>query len=262
MDETPVEQGLDAEDVPPEAPAAEAPDVEPGETPETPEESGAKPAGKPDGIQRRFDELTRKRHEAEREAAYWKGKAEGRTPEPAAAPQPEARPHQDQYQSYEEYIEALTDWKLSERLTAERARLHQEREAQTVVQGFEAEMKSAREKHADFDAVVFNPDLRVSETMRDAIVHSEDGANLAYYLGQHPEEAARIAALAPMAQVLAMGRLQASLDARATTRVAPTSNAPAPISPVKASAPSPTGLREDLPIGDWMRRRNAELHKR
>ncbi len=269
MDEnTPVaEQGLEADDTLPAAEAAAAPEVDPrireeGETPDTPEEPGAKPAEKPDGVQKRIDELTRRRYEAEREAAFWRGKAEGGV-KPSDTPDTEAKPKQEAYDSYESYIEAVTDWKLSERLNIERARMQQESQAQTVAQGFDAQVQTARAKHADFDTVVYNEDLRISETMRDAMLHSENGASLAYHLGTHPEEAARISGLPPMVQVMAMGRLQAKLEAKAAPAAPAPSNAPAPITPVRASAPSTTtGLREDLPIGDWMRRRTAELRKR
>lgn len=123
-------------------------------------------------------------------------------------------------------------------------------------------MSRAREKHADFDQVVYNPDLKITETMREVVLQSEDGASLAYHLGQHPEEAARIANLQPTAQILAIGRLQAKLEAKAAPAAPVPSTAPAPITPVKAGAPAHAGLREDLSIGDWMRRREAELRKR
>ena len=260
-----VTQGLDADDQLPKAPAAEAPEVDPGETTETPEDSGAKPAEKPDGIQRRIDELTRKRHEAQREAAYWRGQAEAGVSKPETAPA-EAEPKQEAFQSYEEYLRAVARWEVSQSLAVERTRLRQEHQAQTVAQGFDAQVKTAREKHADFDAVVYNEDLQISETMRDCMLHAEGGAALAYHLGQNPEEAARIAGLPQNAQIIEIGalvgmrRLQAKLKANPTIPVP--SNAPAPITPVRASAPATTGLRETLSIGDWMQRRNAELRKR
>lgn len=266
MEETlPVEditQGEPADETLPEAPATEAPD--PGE-PEPVEETNAKPVEKPDGVQKRIDQLTRARHDAEREAAYWRGKVEGGAVKPSdTAAAAEAEPQQEKFESYEAYLKALARWEVSQTLAVERTRMREESQAQTVAQGFDAQVKAAREKHADFDAVVYNEDLRISETMRDAMIHTENGAALAYHLGTHPEEAARIANLPPMVQVMAMGRLQARLEAKAQPQpAAPApSNAPAPISPVKASAPATTGLREDLPIGDWMKRRQAELRKR
>lgn len=254
-----VDQGESAEETLPEAPAPEAPD--PGDEPV--EETNAQPVEKPDGIQKRIDKLTRARYEAEREAAYWRGKAEGGGPVSYddTAHDPTGKPSQEQFESYEQYLEALTDWKLSARLDVERERLYQEQQVQTAVRGYEAQVQAVRGKHADFDAVVYNPDLPVSETMRDAILQSVDGAALAYHLGQHPEEARRIANLHPMAQVMAIGRIQASIEAQAA-RGPSASNAPAPITPVRASAPGHTGLREDLSIVDWMKRRNADLRKR
>lgn len=282
MEETetlPVEdetQGPTTEPTPVE-PVTTASEVDPrireeGETPETPEAADAKSVEKPDGVQKRFDELTRAKYDALREAAYWKGKAEGGAVKPElTAPDAEAKPKQDQYESYEAYIEAVTDWKLTARLTAERSRMREEDQAQTAAKGFEAQVSRAREKHADFDAVVYSQDLQISETMRETLLQSEDGASLAYHLGQNPEEAARIASLPERAQIMAIGRLQAKLEAPALP-AAPgyqhagagpaLSKAPQPIQPLKAGAPVHHGLREDLPIGDWMRRRTAELQRR
>ncbi|MGH8758328.1 MAG: hypothetical protein ACREVW_02250 [Burkholderiales bacterium] len=258
-DNTPDEQGLEADDQSTASEAGAAPEVDEGET-ETSEDSGAKPAEKPDGIQRRIDELTRKRYEAEREASYWRGKAEGHKPEAAQA-QAEAEPQQESYESYEEYVRAVARWEVSQSLATERTRIEHEHRAQAAVRDYDTRAQAVREKHADFDQVVYNPDLAVSEIMRDAILRSEDGAKLAYHLGQHPEEAAHIANMEPFGQVMAIGRLAAKLDAKPRPTAA-ASSAPAPITPVKASAPATTGLREDLSVDDWMRRRHAQLRKR
>jgi hypothetical protein len=37
---------------------------------------------------------------------------------------------------------------------------------------------------------------------------------------------------------------------------------PAPIRPVRKPAPTATGLSDDLPIEEWMKRRNAHLRKK
>lgn len=56
-------------------------------------------------------------------------------------------------------------------------------------EGFQARAAVAREKYPHFDAVVFNPDLSITEPMRDRITASDRGPEIAYYLGLHPEEA-------------------------------------------------------------------------
>ena len=66
-----------------------------------------------------------------------------------------------------------------------------------------------REKVPDFDAVVHNPNLTVTPVMADAIRESGRGAEIAYFLGKNPAEAARIASLPPFPrrpQLLALKR--------------------------------------------------------
>lgn len=262
-DTTPAEQGLETEPVIPTSdPVEEAPEVEPGEKSETPpEEPGAKPAEKHTGVQKRIDELTRARHEAERKAAYWEGKASAQPVAETETDPAEARPNQDAYQSYEEYIEALADWKVSTRIKTERARILEEAQQKTVAERFEVQVKSAREKHADFDHVALGDHWLPTGDLADAIRQSNDGAEQAYLLGAHflekPEEWARIANLgSTTAQVLAIGRLQAKLEAKPSPHT--TSNAPAPITPVRASDGTFSKDPEKIPGGldgdaEWFR---------
>ena len=75
----------------------------------------------------------------------------------------------------------------------------------------EAWLATGREKYPDFDTVVLNPELSITETMRDLIVLSEVSPDIAYYLGHHPAEARTIALRSPVAQAHAFGRIAAGL---------------------------------------------------
>ncbi len=77
----------------------------------------------------------------------------------------------------------------------------------------EAWLATGREKFPDFDAVVLNRQLSITETMRDLIVLSELGHDIAYYLGHHPAEARTIALRSPVAQAHAFGRIEAKIAA-------------------------------------------------
>jgi len=70
-----------------------------------------------------------------------------------------------------------------------------------------------------------------------AMVHSENGPEIAYWLGQHPEEAARIAALsaAPLRVAFEIGKVGQIIAA------APLEPQPLP------AAPAPTPAAEPLP---------------
>ncbi len=69
-----------------------------------------------------------------------------------------------------------------------------------------------RSRVADFDAVVANPQAPISEFMKDAIVADPAGPEIAYFLGKNPEEARRIARLAPLQQATEIGRLASRFE--------------------------------------------------
>jgi hypothetical protein len=238
-------------------PAAEsAPDSEAGKEAEQEEAEVRKGKG---GFQRRIDRLTREKAELQEKLADWESttgrkpaaRASETTPEPA---EPAARPKVDDFDDYDKYVEALADWKTDQKVAAlvatqQKSQAEQaakEREIERA-KGFAARAKAAAEKYADFAAVAYSDDTPVSETMREVILESEHGAELAYWLGSHVDEAVRISQLSPVAAAREMGRLEAQIAAQNTTAAAPKTQpkltrAPEPIRPVntatKVSAPS------------------------
>lgn len=229
------------------------------ETPAEPEEK------KPKGVQKRIDELTANWRGAERDRDYWRDMAmkaqqsETKQPEPPSAPSGE-RPKLDDYQSYEEYTEALTDWKLDQRMAAQ-TKEAQDREAQAQQQQaqfqFNQRAQTVREDHPDFDAVVGNPTLPISEAMMDAAYASEKGPEVLYYLGQNPEEAHRIAQLQPIQAAMEMVRVEQSLERAANTN----SSTPDPIPPVNAGGGRQSVDPDNMTTDEWLKWRESQLHK-
>lgn len=268
-DETTVTPGVTEPEAKP-APPAEAgadPDAPGDETPEL----DSKP---PSGIDKRIsrlvwerEEAKRRADEATRRAAYFEGLAQGGRGAPQGAPEAkdDSPPKQEQFESYDQYLRALTRHEIKVEMAQERQKLTEEMEARELRGNFQSRAQAMREEHPDFDEVVFNENLSISVPMRDAFMNLPDGAKLAYHLGQHPEEAARISRLSPNHQMLELGRVSARIAAPPPAPPAPkpmVSAAPAPITPVKAAAKAVEGLREDLPIGTWMERRAKELGRR
>jgi hypothetical protein len=68
--------------------------------------------------------------------------------------------------------------------------------------------------------------------MAQTIQASDNGPDIAYYLGTNPKEADRISRLEPFLQAKEIGRLEAKVASEPVTKR--TSSAPAPISPVTA----------------------------
>lgn len=271
--------------------AAKTEETPPSETPKTPESAPAdgqtppeesKTAAEPDpvddkgkqrvspAVQRRIDQLTREKHDRDREIEALRAKLNGSENKPAPASaaatdqaQPEAEPTRENFQSDAEYYKALGAFgareeirKAEERRAAERIR-EAEAKAQEVT---EAAFETVRERHKDFDKAsgVFFAAGFAKEVLAQ-LQADEDGVEFLYRVGSDPQEAAVIAALEPLDQLRAFRKIQAELSRgreKPTTNAAPTkskpvSEAPDPIPPSRGA--NGTGLAFDpklAPIDD------------
>lgn len=165
--------------------------------------------------------------------------------------QPQAEPVQDagsgeprpeSFQTYEDYIDAVTDWKVEQKLDAKLRGLQeqsQERKRAEAQANHEAaivkNLSKAAEKYDDFHEVLSSADdISITEAMRDAIGDSEIGGEIAYYLANHADEAKAIYEMSPLRQIKEIDRLEQKLKAPAPApEIAPVSQAPKPIEPVR-----------------------------
>lgn len=207
--------------------AAPAEPVENAEKPAQATEPDANAAedAKQKGIQKRIDRLTREKYEAKARADLLEQMITQR-PAPQQANAQDGRPKKDAYASDEDFVEALTDWKLSQREQASRAQ-----EAQRAQQSAAEKTRkifSAAEELGNFDRDEFAEKVRVTDVMADAILDSDVGAKLLVHLNTNPDEAERIANLPPARQAAEIGKLEAKLST-VTPKV---SKAPPPIDPI------------------------------
>ncbi len=134
---------------------------------------------------------------------------------------PSGEPKPEQFKTYEEYLDKLTDWKVDQKLGKMQevsAQQRREAEQQSYESTIRENLSKAAEKYDDFEDVVTNPNLPITIPMRDAIGESEIGGEIAYYLGINPREAATIANLSPVQQVKAIGKLGQKLKAPQITK--------------------------------------------
>ena len=228
-------------------------------------------------VQSRFDELTKHRREAERDRDYWRDQAlRNQIPLPKAEPQPvEDAPLKTEadfdYDSvkYQRYI--LSEAKNGA-VEAAKRELQAERDRYTISHR-EASFVNRSQEFAktveDFDAVVRNPTLRISDAMAEIIKESDDGPALAYHLGKNPEMADRIAQLPPTAAARVLGKIEAKLEyEREKAKDKQVSKAPPPTPKVDA-VESSQRVTPDDPASDtafdseeWAKRRNKQIAKR
>jgi hypothetical protein len=237
-----------ASDTAPEAAMLEA--VEPG--PERQAEAAPDPRRRSDA-QARIDAVTRARREAERERDYWRERASGGGADRSANREglPEGLESMGPGDEHRDdgggkdggeidptaLLARIRDEARAELMAEAEAfgQAHAAREAAAAWEGRQASFAQAR---PDYAQAVLGARWACSETMADAIQDSDAGPALAYHLARHPDEAAAIAALSPLGQVRALGRIEAGLvegvgnGAAAALAV---SHAPAPPPSVRGS---------------------------
>ena len=219
------------------------------------------PAATESPTQKRINELTRKRHDADREAAYWKGKAEAGTaqPSPDAAPKvvkaDDLKP--DDFDSDSEYVKAYAKATKAE-IVAENAESERVRKAAASQAEIGKSYAEGRKAHEDFDSVALSQSLPVTQVMFDASI----GKNLhevLYHLGENPDEAARISVLAPTQQIKEIGKIEAKLAALPVK----TTKAPNPPTTVGGGGSPPpadeTGMTRQERFAKWEKERRKRM---
>lgn len=136
----------------------------------------------------------------------------------------------EQFETVDAYADALALQK-AEKLLVERDNKKQQSD---ILEAYHEKEEDARTKYDDFEQVAYNPSIRITPMMAEAIQSSEAGPDVAYYLGANPKEAERISRLSPVSQAKEIGKLEAKLVS--DPPVKRTSSAPAPISPVTAKS--------------------------
>src|SRR5512137_1572965 len=170
-----------------------------------------------------------------REQRKWEREQAARQAQQAAPVAPKEVPSIDNFDSPDAYAEALA-LKKAEELLAQRDR---QKEQAVIVEAYGEREEKARDKYDDYEDVVYNPKLRITDVMAETIQHSEIGPDLAYWLGSNPKEADRIARLSPIMQAREIGKIEAKLADNPPVKK--TTSAPSPISPVTArSSGSPS----------------------
>ena len=138
----------------------------------------------------------------------------------------------------DEYVEAITDYKLAIALENRDRKEKQYAEIQAI----KAKEDSYTQDHPDYpDAIAFvlKSSLIDSEQVYSAIAEDDNGPALMYHLSQDPSMLATIAAMPLHRKIMTLGALSAKLQARdSTEELAPAqkpkvSKAAPPITPIK-----------------------------
>lgn len=175
-------------------------------------------------IQAEIDDLTTRKHSVRRDVeaeearlAAVRGELatlETKQKPTAESTQPTPKPTVDKFQTYEEFVEALSDWKADQKAAAAAAKVKKEiddrldqerkrgetdaqlRQQQAVYAQHGARLDAARKAHADFDQVIAAAaDVRLPPALMNDIPRSPAGPEIMYYFGKNPDVVEQITEL-------------------------------------------------------------------
>jgi hypothetical protein len=185
-------------------------------------EVGHKPAK---GVQKRLDELTRQKHETARDRDYWRDlaiRATGGEQKPNPSPPAGAtdKPQVDQFDTYEDFTEALTDWKVEQTLASRDRQSAVKTQTETAMQ----KLAAGSAARPDFNDVV--ADIPATPAVQSLLAEADNAAEILYQLGNDPAALAKFATLSSAMQGIELGKIAARLDAPKTRTASPPPNAP------------------------------------
>lgn len=252
------------------APVAEEPKVEtPEATPEPTEEKESESKAV-----RELQRQRKERRKAERDAAYWRGVAEARaqvTPQVEAPKEqelvkPKLEDFPDDYEAFERAKEEYLEAKLEKKIEAKLEKKYSSRDTQAnedkVQKDFVAMIETEAEKNPDFPDIVKDMGDRITPAMGRVIMESDISSELILYFHNNPKvekELSKLSEVSPLSAARRLGSIEQELKSKPKPEPPKkVSSAPEPISTVKATGPAGIVDDDDLPIDEYIKRKNEK----
>lgn len=193
------------------------------------------------GFEKRISKVVSERDRARQELEYWKEQALKQAQGQQVQTQPQVgqytgKPTREMFASEDEYFEALSDFKVEQRLK-EREFYNQQVK---LVESYNTRAQEfAKERPDYFEIIEDAQDLIIAPETAYIIQQSEIGPRIALHLAENPEEADKLNRLDATRRIYELGKLESKLTAqpKKQAEVKKISTAPAPLTPVKGSAP-------------------------
>jgi hypothetical protein len=223
----------------------------------------------PSWAKKRFSKLTRQKYEAKAESerlAEENQRLKEQIETQKNQPKPLGeKPQIDNFETEEEFFEALTDWKLDKRdhdmLASTQAAAKQDKqvEAQQSRQAkTKAMMDAGGAAHEDFyDAVTKVPGNLFRQEVIDTIIDADNSAEVAYFLATNLDDAAAISDMSGAKRAIEIGKISARL---ASPPGKSTTKAPNPITPVKGNGEVKVDEKK-LSDQEWLEHKRAQRRR-
>jgi hypothetical protein len=168
---------------------------------------------------------------------------------PAEKPQNDLgdEPQPEMFNDMFEYAKALAEYtadkKLLERDNEEKAR-KAAAEQEAKFSAWADRVNAAKNELPDFDDMVQSSEVRVSDPVRDAIIESEHGPKILYWLAENTDYAKKLADMSAVSAIREIGKIEARFEKAKEPEpkaVVGKSKAPAPINPLRGAVSTVDG---------------------
>ena len=195
-------------------------------------------------LEKRFSELTKARKEAEARAEELEKRLVALESNQPSKSDSNQKPTPDDFKDAFEYAEALADWSAENALARREQEVKQkevEAKRETVIKTWQQKLESTKAELPDYEDMVASSDVKVNDTIRDAILESDVGPRILYELASDDELAEKLSTMSTSSALKLIGKLEGQFEkteapAKAEKKtVAAKSNAPEPIRPLRST---------------------------
>ena len=245
-----------------ETPTTESAPVEDTKDPiatEANEPKGDEP--KANGVQERINKITADKHEErrQREASDKRADELQAKLDSIEANKPKLSEPNLEEHNYDEdaFNKATVAFQVQEQVKAELTTQKAQQEQTDQQAEAQAELSKFNERAEalgkDDFAVKAKAIPELPEGVASAIMSLENGAEMVYHLGSNLDKADALSSMTPMAAMMELGRISASMSVKPEIK---TSAAPDPIEPVTAGSALSDKIDDEMSIDSWMAKYN------
>lgn len=224
------------------------------------------------GWQNRIDRLTKHIYTLEQQIEGYKKTTETGTKTEEA--KVDGEPQRTDYQSDAEYVRALTRWEVKQEIKAEKeaeTRKAAEERQKEIVKLYNQKAIQAQARYEDFAEIVGKNEEPIPSTVGQAIVEEmENGPDVAYFLGKHPEVCQQMMEVGPtkaaslawaISEELAGSTKKEVTDEKDEEEEPVKRKPPTPIRPVTGGTTKTTVPLDKMSMADYKKARLASGRK-
>lgn len=184
---------------------------------------------------------------------------------PKIDPAKDEKPDPNKYTDLDTFTNDLEKWKerqVKQQIEREAKEKVEREQAETIAKSWQQRLTEVKKEFDDFDDVVTNSTVQVSDQVRQAILESDVGPRILYHLADNPDVAEKIGKMTVIGALREIGRLEERLQTKQTKpapiKTVEVSKAPPPINPIRGeSVATDEGDGENLSIHRYKELRKA-----